>query len=87
MRGDILHGVISFRGEGRHFIRGGRQFVRPKSLSPATFMTVLMTGAGFLRGRLYFVTPDLTQEQQREDKKLGDEVRSLRDSEALNVRI
>ena len=36
--------------------------------------------------RIYIV-PDLTQEQQREDKKLRDEVKRLRDSGAVNVRI
>ncbi len=35
----------------------------------------------------FYIVPDLTQEQQKEDEKLRDEVRRLSDSEAPNDRI
>ena len=35
----------------------------------------------------FYIVPDLTQEQQREDKRLRDEVKRLRDTGAVNVRI
>ena len=35
----------------------------------------------------FYIVPDLTQEPQREDKRLRDEVKRLRDTGAVNVRI